>query len=237
MKPRLRNRNLQIPNGLRFYLPQVKWRAPTGASFNSICDGLMRVIRANPAKARQFSWPLDRAGVEDWVDETNALHCARNGWNNYIYTDAVGVIPKVLAPDQASLLESLRGAAVAAKRLISGAKSLTEYLDSGEPPVTPELAGQRAAVCVECPKNEAGDFTRWFTIPAAALIKRQIQKAQSRQLTTPLDAKLNLCTACHCPLALKVHVPIEWITKRLAPDQLAGLRQGKNCWIIAEGKL
>lgn len=237
MKPRLKNRQLQIPNGLRFYLPQVKWRAPQGTSFNSICDGLMRVIKANPAKAQQFGWPTERAGVEDWVDEVNAMHCARNGWNNYIYTDAAGVIPKTLAPDQASLLGSLRSVAVAAKNLVAGAKSLTEYLDSGEPPVSPEQSAKRALTCIECPKNEAGDFTQWFTVPAAALIKRQIQKAQARKLTTPYDGSLNLCTACHCPLALKVHVPIEWITKRLAPDQLAQLRQGKNCWIIAEGNL
>lgn len=235
--PRLVNRQLQIPNGLRFYLPQVKWRAPNGASFSAISQALLRVVRANPALAKQHGWPQDLPGVEDWVDRYNAALCARQGWTKYISEDAPVSIPK-LSPQH--LQETLRNAATAAaraKELVAGARSLMEWDESGEPPVPPDQSARRAAVCAACPQNQKGDFTTWFTVPAAELIRRRIEKANARNLSTPSDGELNLCIACHCPLRLKVHVPLDWITKRLTEDQKAGLRAGRNCWILSEGRL
>lgn len=236
--PRLRNRQLQIPNGLTFYLPELKWRSPGGASFQGIVNALAKVIAANPYLAQKNQWPTDSRGIEDWVDTYNATICARMGWVNYIQEDAGGTtIPKTSAPHQQATLQSLRNAAVAAKALVAGAKTLNEYLDSGEPPVPADLAHRRAVVCSACPLNEEGDFTKWFTVPAAELIKRQIEKASSRQLTTPRDDDLHLCTACHCPLRLKIHIPIDWIIKRLSPEQTQKLHQGKSCWILQESGL
>lgn len=222
---------------MRFRLQAINWAAPRGASFNAICDGVERAIRANPAKAQSQGWPTTRHDIEDWVDEYQAELCVRNGWTNYIYSDAYTSVPKVSAPERLALLANLKSAADTARELVAGAKTLNEYLDSGEPPVSHELADKRALTCVECPKNEAGDFTKWFTIPAAEYIRRQIEKASKRDLVTHYDSGLNLCTACHCPLKLKVHIPVNWITQRLTERQKAGLREGKNCWILSEAKL
>lgn len=120
--------------------------------------------------------------------------------------------------------------------MLAGAKSLIEWVQSGEEPVSAGLAEHRAVLCSLCPLNEPGDFSKWFTLPAAALIKKQIEEAQERKLTTPRDELLNLCTACHCPLKLKVHVPIGYITKRLTPDQMARLHGGRECWILGESE-
>lgn len=100
--------------------------------------------------------------------------------------------------------------------------------------VPAETSASRAEVCAKCPLNSPEDLTKWFTVPAAELIKRRIERAQSRRLTTPKDDLLHLCTACHCPLKLKCHVPIQWIAKRLTDEQKERLKGGKDCWIISE---
>lgn len=229
---RLKSRQSFIPNGFVFYLPEVKWKAPRMASFDTIVSELMRVIKANPAAAAKHKWPTDRRAVEDWVDTYNASVCAKMGWGDYILTDTSGSVPKSSAPSQS--LKSLAAAAAKAKELVSGAKTLMEWDESGDPPVDRDLATARASVCVQCPKNEKGDWTQWFTVPAAELIKRRVQKAQERSLSTIHDEKLHLCSACYCPLRLKVHVPIDYVRKRLSEAQLARMRQAPNCWVVKE---
>jgi len=216
------------------YVPELKWRAPGNyPSFTVVCDMLQAVIRANPALAQKHHWPLDRPSLEDWVDSYNATLCAAMGWDDYILPGEGGsAIPKSEPPRQN--LASLRAAAGLVKDLIAGAQSLTEWIDSDVPPVPRDCATQRAEICVDCPKNSPEDLTKWFTVPAAELIKRQIEKAQSRALSTMHDEHLNLCTACHCPLKLKCHVPIAWITKRLTPEQFVKLKEAPACWILRE---
>lgn len=231
---RLKSRQSFIPNGFVFYLPEVKWKSPRMASFDRIVGELMGVIAANPALAKKNGWPTDRPGVEDWVDKYNATVCAKMGWNDYILTDASGSIPKASAPAQS--LRSLAAVAAKAKALVAGAKTLMEWDDSGEPPVGRDLATSRASVCVACPLNQQGDWTDWFTIPAAELIQRRIQKAAARNLSTVHDERLKLCSACGCPLRLKVHVPIEWIGKRLSPEQRSRMESAPSCWVIGELK-
>jgi hypothetical protein len=230
--PRLKNRQLQIPGGLVFYLPVVKWKAPKGASFNVICDGLERVIRGNPKLAEKHKWPTDRQSIEDWVDHFNAVACLRMGWDAYIVTGTNPTVPKSSPRHLQETLQSLSAAAVAAKELVAGARTLMEWIDSKEPAVPAEESLRRATICSQCPQNQAGDWTKWFTVPAAEIIKRQVEKLHSRQLSTPRDDDLHLCVACHCPLKVKVHTPIAWIKKRLSPGQLGRLRQGRNCWIL-----
>lgn len=232
--PRLKSRQKFIPNGFQFYIPQLKWSPPPYSSFEVICRSVEALIAANPTLAAQHKWPTNILGIADWVDTYNATLCLRMGWTDYVEPDAGPSAPKSLAPHQQESLRNLAVAAARARELVAGAKTLTEWIDSGEPPVAEELSTHRAIVCSKCPKNEPGDWTKWFTVPASELIKRQVEKASARKLTTPRDDQLNLCTACHCPLKLKVHVPIGWIAKRLTEPQKAGLREGKDCWIISE---
>lgn len=229
----LKSRQSFIPNGFVFYLPEVKWRSPRMASFDRIVTELTAVIQANPFLAQKHKWPTDREGIANWVDLYNATVCARMGWDNFIMSgEGADALPKSSASLQS--LKSLSAAAAKAKELISGAKSLMEWDDSGEDAVSRDLSTARAAVCVECPKNDKGDWTQWFTVPAAELIKRRIAKAQARNLSTIHDEKLQLCSACACPLRLKVHVPMKWIALRLTDTQKARLAEAPRCWVIQE---
>lgn len=236
---RLKDRNKQIPGGLKFYLPEVKWTSPPNyPSFDTIANALLRVIKANPALAKKNAWPTSIAAVENWVDLYNATVCARLGWEDYIMTDTGGTLPKSSAPDHQTLsLSGLAAAAAKAKQLVGGAKTLSEWVESNEPPVPPELSTHRAIICSQCPKNEKGDWTSWFTTPAAELIKRLVEKAQTRKLETPRDDQLQCCTICYCPMKLKVHVGIEWIKKRMNPEEAGKLKAVSNCWIVQEGNL
>jgi hypothetical protein len=232
---RLKDRQKQIPNGFKFYLPELKWHAPGNfPSFTRVCDALQQVVRANPFLAKKHKWPTDRTAIENWVDLYNATLCAQMGWDEYIARPEHATVPKSSPLHQQLTLRSLANAAASAKSLVAGAKTLTEWIESGEGAVSAELSTHRAIVCSKCRLNEAGDFTKWFTVPAAELIRRQVQKAEKRQLTTPRDDQLNICTACHCPLKLKVHVPIQWIRTRLTPEQKEKLKGGNECWILNE---
>jgi len=237
MKLKLNNRAMQIPGGLGFYLPEVRWKARQGSSFDTIVRELQAVIAANPALAQKHNWPTNTREVEDWVELYNATVCQRMGWTNYIgaQPSSRDLIPKASPLHQQASLDSLRSAAARARELMEGAKTLKEWDESGDPAVPPELSLARAQACSKCPHNQPGNFTEWFTVAASELIKSRIERAQSRKLTTPQDDNLNLCDICHCPLKLKVHVPMPWITKRLSPDKLAALRAVPGCWVGTEG--
>ena len=230
---RLNNRSMQIPNGLTFYVPELNWRPRQFSSFNGIVDAVYHLILGNPSL--QGKYPTDRTAVEDMVDEFNANICAQNGWTEYIgRPEQAAPIPKGSPQRQQILLQSLRNAAAKAKELVAGAKSLKEWVDSGEPAVPPEQSASRAATCADCPLNEQGDLTKWFTVPAAELIKKQLETLHERKLSTPSDDKISLCSACSCPLKLKVHTPIGWVLKALSDEAKARLKGGKNCWILSE---
>lgn len=225
---------MQIPNGLKFYLPELKWQAPQGASFNVIAQSLHRAIEGNAKLADARKWPRTVAGCEDWVDTFNATICARMGWSDYIVSESGVSPPKLSAPHQDLSASAIRAAAAKAKHLVRGARTLKEWVESNEPPVSSDLALKRAQVCAACPRNEEGDWTKWFTVPAAELIRRLVAHAQGRRLVTPRDPDLHLCGVCYCPMKLKVHIPIDWIRKHQTPEEAAALQAVPNCWIPRE---
>jgi len=230
---RLKDRQKQIPNGFQFYLPEARWKAPSNfPSFTTVCNGLEAVIRANPFLAQKNGWPTERAKIEEWVDLYNARVCQAMGWDAYITAEGSFSAPKSSPQHQQQTLQSLRNAAATIKELVSGARTLMEWVASGDAPVPPEQSLARAIVCTQCPMNEKGDLTRWFVVPAAELIKRTVEKAQQRQMTTPRDEMLHFCTACKCPLRLKVHPPLAWIVKYMSAEQKA--RLDPKCWITHE---
>jgi hypothetical protein len=53
-----------------------------------------------------------------------------------------------------------------------------------------------------------------------------------RKLSTMVDAQLNVCVACLCPLKLKVHAPLEFIARHMDPETRAAL--DPQCWMLAE---
>jgi len=128
-----------------------------------------------------------------------------------------------------SISQSVAAAVAAVKKLAAGGALLLEWEVSGEAPVPNEIATQRASICAECPKNQKGDFTRWFTKPVSELVKKKMQRVHAMNLKTVHDDKLGTCVACECPLKLKVFCGIDLIHKHLKPEAKAELWE--KCWI------
>lgn len=238
MAARLLSREKSIPYGFHFYIPTLPdWKPPNGASFDIVVQSAMAALQGNKGAADKLGWDLSYNAMADRVDEFNARICQSQGWDGYITQSSTFSVPKLNPQNQQTVLQNLRSAAVAAKDLMAGAKTLIEWKASGEAPVPVEQAEARAQVCAACPLNDPQDWTAWFTKPAAELIRKQVAEAHELGLKTSVDEKLHCCSACHCPLQVKVWPGIEWITKRLTPAQVNLLRGGKDCWIIREGNL
>lgn len=237
MKPTLRDRNHFIPGGFIFYQPETKWRPRGGQSFSSVVDQLIRHRAGNPHLAQQHNWKMNRAEVEQEVDDFNARRCAATpGWGKFVMSlDGGGPPPKSIALSQADQRQ-VSAAAGLAKKIWSGVRTINDWIDSGSAPVHQTVANARASICARCPKNGQGDFTTWFTKPAAGAIKKQIEKLAERKLSTPHDAKLNICEVCLCPLKLKVHTPLPFIKTHLSDVVIADLKAVGGCWIIEEMK-
>ena len=212
----LRNRQRQIPNGIRFYIPQTKWVAP-GGSFSTIVDAVIAHRKLNP----WLKQSIDRTTVENEVDQFNANLCAQMGWHDYI----TGGDPSPPLPPAPSIGQRL--AAVGA-----GAKVVVEWIASKEEAVPAEKANARAAVCAKCPMNEKGDLLSIFTVPATEAIRLALSQRSGWNLSTPDDYRLGVCNACDCPMRLKVHMPIDRIRSKLKPEQKARLHA--SCWIPTE---
>lgn len=234
MPSRLKNRNGQIPNGLRFLVPETNWQPPRYASFTTIVNGLIAHRRGRPDLVASKGWSLDYDTVAEEVDAFNAMICVRHGWTDYIMGDE-GVAP---TPKPQALLQQeksvIAAAAVRAKKIWAGVKTSNEWIDSGTPPVPKETSESRALVCAKCPKNGKGDWTAWFTQPASEVIGKQLERISGMKLTTTVDAVLQVCEVCLCPLKVKVHTPLPYIKNHTTPETLAELTQVPNCWIPKE---
>ena len=232
---RLKSREHFIPNGFKFFQPETNWQAPRMASFQTIVSALLAHRRGNPAMASKHGWTLDPEAVADEVDVYNATICERMGWSDYIQAAAGGAAPPpFLNQPSAADQKSLAAAAVKVKKIWSGVRTLNDWIESGEPPVPSELSARRAALCAACPKNGTGDFTKWFTAPAATVIKKQVERLNDRHLSTPSDPLIEVCEVCLCPLKLKVHTPLNFINQHMSEGVLQDLTQVAGCWIVAE---
>lgn len=225
---RLINRQTQIPQGLTFYQPETKWMPPRYASFDTIVNGLISHRNANPHLRDQHHWSVDYNTVADEVDAFNARLCEVHGWTKYISSEgpmppaAPLVPPKPMPPPTKSLLESVR-------TVVAGAIVLVDWLVNGAEAVAPEESNRRAEICAGCPKNEGGDWTRFFTVPVSQAIQGALNSRKDMGLSTFHDEKLGVCSACNCPLKLKVHLPLDKIKAKIDPADMQAL--DPRCWI------
>lgn len=227
----LKNRQMQIPGGMRFYQPETKWSPARWSSFDSICAQLRSHRNANPALAKKHNWNLEPELIAWEVDRFNSKICEQMGWTDYLTTGGAATARPFPSHRQLSLLEKSRA-------LAAGASVLVDWVRSREDAVPANVSASRASTCAHlnngkpCPRNTPGDWTAFFTTPASEAIKRELEKRRDMQLETPFDDELHVCDACLCPLKLKVHVPIDRIWSKLLPESKAALAPG--CWILSE---
>ncbi len=217
---RLIDRQKQVPGGFKFRQPEINWSSIPWSSFDTVVVQLMQVRRANPAKAKELGWNLDRASVENEVDSFNAKVCQDNGWTNFITEGD---------PPKSSLTSSVL---MGVRQSAAGASTLADWIGEGGHPVDKPVSESRAAICVACPLNQPGDWTKWFTNTAATMIRAGMNLFQSNNLITSKDDQLHVCTACSCPLRLKVHVPIDYIRAKMSLEVRD--RLDEKCWIRHE---
>lgn len=234
---RLKSREKQIPNGFWFRMPAISWDSRKVLGLHPSFDTLVRAVqsarKANPAHTTKNKWSLDKEAIANEVEQFQVKVCLAAGWTQYL-TEGGGGTPPFSHSQSLANQKQLGAAVEKVKKLWAGVKTLNEWLDSGEPPVEPELSEKRAATCIACPLNGQGDFTSWFTRPAADVIAKQIARLTERKISGSLDSKLGVCAACLCPNVLKTKTPMKFIKPHLSQEVISDLRGGKDCWIIAE---
>jgi hypothetical protein len=217
------------PYSFRFLQPETGQTQEFVGSFNHVVEQTMMIRQANPFLAERHSWRTDRAGVEHDVEQYNVARMIAGGWMDFIIVDDGNPpAPLYVMPEKKTGLWG--NVAAGSKRVAAGVAVLVEWLGNGAKPVEQPLADSRAAICSDCPKNDGGDFTSYFTKPIADTIRTQLEIRGDLQLKTPHDEKLTVCSACSCPLKLKVWAPLDHILAHTPEDVRKNL--ARQCWIL-----
>ena len=216
------SRSQTPPGGWQFHMPQTGWSAPTpiASTFDQTVVLIIKHRMANPAIVAKNNLATDVATVGNELEAFTRLRLG-------IPSDPP---PKTQPPQ--SLPRLVAAVVAGVSRVSEGAAPLIEWLSSGGQAVIPELSEMRAAVCSTCPKNKPGDFTRYFTIPVSEAIRKELERRSDLALNTSFDDELGTCEVCNCPMALKVHTPIEIIANHLKPERRAELPD--HCWVKKE---
>lgn len=226
---RLKNRRDFIPNGFWIITPAIS-SDPFG-DLGWDFDTLVREEIGRRHKNPRLNLAMDWNTVANEVDAQCAARCRKiRGGDIYLAADSQpgGPFPNLAAPRKANW----RDVAGGVKSVAAGVGVLLDWLGSGAQPVASSVAELRASVCPDCPKNQPGDILAIFTQPVADKIRQQLAIRKNLNLTTTQDAKLHICGACHCPLQLKVHVPISHVEEHLDDGTRAKL--DPRCWILKE---
>jgi len=242
---RLKSRQHQVPNGFKFRQPEIKWDStkvlPMHPSFETLVSAVISARNANPHQKTTNKWSVERSVVADEVEAYNVKVCQSMGWTAYLAESGGGASVPFLPPNAQEQRQML-AAAAKSKKIWSGIKTISEWIETNAPAVEKEKAEARAETCVKCPYNGQGDFTQWFVTPAAATIRRQLEKAQQRNLSTSQDEKLGICAqkkeegngGCLCALKLSVHIPIKLKLAYMSDEVKRGLHP--SCWMLKEEK-
>ena len=230
----LRNRQLQIPGGLRYIQSDTGWASSRWASFSTIVDEVIAHRLGNPHLITTNGWSTDRKTVENEVDAFNSAICKAMNWTEF-FTEEGAVAGAQSGPfpqGHPRLLHS-------AKNVAAGSTILVEWIASGAEAVPIAQATKRAAICCgqgsgqgRCPKNVSSDLTSIFTIPVANAIRSELKRRKDLDLKTPYDDSLGVCSACSCPMKLKVHVPLNSFLHKMSKEAVDDL--DPRCWILAE---
>lgn len=223
---RVKNRRVAAVGGWQHTEPQTGWSLAKNAphaiwDLDLSADELIRHRLANP----RFKLPTDKPTVMNELEHENALRMMSIPGQE-IYVDTTQATdPKHRPP----LNPSSPNVVAASERMIGGAKIALEMFGQ-KGPVSRDLAEKRAAVCVDCPANDKGDWTRWFTVPAAGIVRQMLSVVTGMKLKTSFDDRLVFCTACSCPLKSKVWAPLDHIKSHTPQEAIDHL--DPRCWIL-----
>lgn len=222
----LKSRTQAAIGGFQFIDAPISGDVIQDWSFQNIVQTVINRRLQNP----RFGLATDVVTVSNEVDLQNAQRMRTIKGGDYYVQDTGGELPSVPFPP--AHRSGLQSVAARSENIADGAAILLEWLGSGGQGVDGALATKRAENCALCPQNGKGDWTTYFTAPAAAIIRRQLHQKDGLKLTTPLDDSLGVCKACSCPLKLKVHVPLAHITAHTRPEVLT--RLDPRCWMLLE---
>lgn len=79
----LKSRQHQIPGGLQFQLPDLRYKSSPFASFQAIVNSVHTLLNANKEYAETHGLPTSLGGIADMVDRYNAEWCKANRWTDY----------------------------------------------------------------------------------------------------------------------------------------------------------
>lgn len=223
------NRWEHPPGSWQALQPELGQTTPFQGSFNFVCEQLGALRRANPFLCERHGLSTDPATIETEVDYYNAMRCIAGGWTQFVILDSPGAPASGYVPPPEKKKRQA-GVVGGARNVAAGVAVLIDWLGSGAKPVEASLAEARAATCVGCTKNDGGDWKAYFTEPVAEKIRTQLEIKNDLQLRTPYDDKLTVCSACDCPLKLKVHVELAYILSHTSEEVKAKLDE--RCWIL-----
>jgi hypothetical protein len=211
------------PGGWQFHQPQTGWSAPfpVGNTHDQQVVNIIKHRLANPAVTAKHRLATDFNNVANELQRFTEMRLG------------IPAAPKSMPPppEQPHVAGAVAEAVRNVKKLASGAALLLEWQESGGSPVPPDVSAARAEICSFCPKNDTKKgLTAYFTTPVANEIRKKLEKLHALKLSTPSDSTLGTCSACLCPLPLKVHTPLHLILSRLKQDQKADL--DPRCWIL-----
>jgi hypothetical protein len=232
---RLKSFDAHPPGGFQVLIPEIGMRKPETGSFTHCENFVMGVVRGNRFLAEKHSWNPSREWARAYVENQNVARClAKPEYHHFLILDGEpAALPPRDIPDGGHSKKNVLADAVgAAKGVAAGVRVLLDWLGSGGKPVNQEVASGRALICASCPKNNGGDWKRVFTEPVANKIRAQLEIKHQMKLATAHDGALTVCSACDCPLPLKVWTPLEHILKFTEEDTAAKL--DPRCWIIHE---
>lgn len=225
------------PGGWWYYEAKTSWPKDAksyfaGNTYYEVRDKMAVHRTSNPLRFTPEQCTPEACDAD--LEKFTCLRLANNP--NYCSGGAAvpqgGASKKGIRQTFATIRAASVGAAAAAKKVVAGAGVLLDWLGDGAKPVSQELANKRAEICSTCPQNVKTDLTSFFTVPAANMIRQQIEIRGEMKLSTPFDAKLGICQACACPLTLKPHVQLSYILKKLSPEVRAKL--DPRCWMNLE---
>lgn len=230
----LKSRRQHPPSNFVFFEPRTGWQSPNGLDFDTTVNQIIQHRLANPRFAAQWSTEIDTV-----KDELDHYTCQRLG-NDPNWCDSGGPpsFPQGLSWQTRRTVPSRQEGAKAAgsaDKVVAGIGVLRDWLGGEIKPVEHELAEKRAAICATCSKNDkATTFEKFFTLPAAELIKKQIAIKHDMKLSTSHDKELGICNACGCALALKTHVKLDYILAHTSEMVREALDE--RCWILHQDK-